>query len=347
MYAPGAALFGRRQQIGLETDLVPKVNAMRQRIVKKGDEYFIEVAAQGSRRVFLSPAGKTLKQARARLKAQREMQSADDWRLFDGYCRQVDEESIWRAAEAFRSAETKGFRASKRIVVHTDAPDAFLRVKTGLGFTLRRIGFAIETVSTEDLRVGGLDSAAVAVFPGGFGYFLDKKLSKRIRDFVRGGGGFVGFCAGAFLPLRDSCGAKGVGLGMLDATYCHFREKGLCHVDINVRDPLAKGVVSSTKTPIYALYKRPARARRHNIHVSMLRGNGPLILAAGKTRVVGYYDGSEPYAAIVRGLYGKGRIVAFSAHPEVCMEAARMASDADAAECAKLVKNAILYCGRV
>ena len=187
----------------------------------------------------------------------------------------------------------------------------------------------------------------MAVFPGGFGYFLDKTLSKRLRDFVRSGGGFMGFCAGAFLPLRDSCGAKGAGLGMLDATYCHFREKGLCHVDINARDPIAKGVVSSTKTPVYALYKRPATARRHNIHVCMLRGNGPLMLAAGKTRVVGYYDGSEPYAAIVRGLYGKGRIVAFSAHPEVCMEAARMASDADAVECTKLVKNAVLYCGRI
>lgn len=326
---------------------MPKVSAMERGIVKKRDEYFIEVAAQGSSRVFLSPAGKTLKQARAALKAQREAASADDWRLFGGYCRPVDEEAIWRVAEAFRSAQTKAFRASKRIAVHTDAPEAFLRVKTGLGYTLQRIGFSIDTVSTEDIRGGGLDSAAVAVFPGGFGYFLDKTLSERIRDFVRRGGGFVGFCAGAFLPLRDSCGAKGAGLGMLDATYCHFREKGLALVDINGRDPVAKGVVSSTKTPVYALYKRPAKARRHNIYVSILRGNGPLMLAAGKTRVVGYYDGSEPYAAIVRGLYGKGRIVAFSAHPEVCMESARMASDADAVECTKLVKNAMLYCGRI
>jgi glutamine amidotransferase-like uncharacterized protein len=316
-------------------------------IVKRGREYFIKTRAQASRRVFLTPAGRTIEEAQAFLKALAVSEREPDWRLFGDYCHAVDEDAIWERAADFRAAETRAFRACRRMVVYTDSPESFARVKNGVGSTLRRIGFAFETVSTEDIRAGALASAAVVVFPGGFGYFPDRALSARIRDFVRQGGGFVGFCAGAFLALRDSCGVKGACLGLLDATYRYFREKGLSLVDVAAADPLASGVVASAKTPVYALYKRPAQARRHNIRISMMRGNGPLILAGSAARVVGYYDGSEPYAAIVRGAYSKGRVVAFSAHPEVCLETARMASEADAVEGAKLVKNAILYCGRI
>ena len=55
------------------------------------------------------------------------------------------------------------------------------------------------------IRKGGLDSQGfhVLVVPGGFAPNFAEALgelgSKRIREFVTGGGGFIGICAGAFL----------------------------------------------------------------------------------------------------------------------------------------------------
>lgn len=320
---------------------------MAKGIIRKDGTYYIEVAAQGSRKRFLSAAGRTLKEARARLKAMTAPPKEQSYRLFDHYQEPVDEDAIWRAASRFRVADTKAFAATKRIVLHTDQPEYFHHAASTMGQVIRRNGFAFDTISTDDLREKGLADHDVAIFPGGFGYFPDRKLASRIRTFVRNGGGYVGFCAGAFLPLKNSCGVKGVGLGMLDAKYVYFRERGLCDVALNPADPVARGIESSTRPPVYALYKPCRAARKHTVHVSLMRGNGPLMVPGTGATVVGYYDGSEKYGAIVRGTYGKGRIVAFSAHPDAYPDAARMGSMADAVECVKLVKNALLYCGRV
>jgi len=139
------------------------------------------------------------------------------------------------------------------------------------------------------------------------------------------------------------------GLGLLAATYDYFRETGIARVNINPADPIAYGLKSVARKPIYALYQLPGEARRYTVRISMLRGNGPLMIACGTTaKVVGYYDGNKPYAAVVRGQYGSGRVVVFSAHPDAAVsDIARLASPADAVENLKIVKNAILYCGRM
>lgn len=318
---------------------------MSRGIVKKDGMYFIEVAAQAGGRKFLSPAGRSLKEARARLKAMTAPPDKQTWELFPRYCRPVDEDAIWRKAARFRAAETRQFVAEKRIVIQTDQPEYLHHPSSGLGEALRRSGLAFDTISTDEVRKGGLEDYDVAIFPGGFGYFPDKALAGKIMDFVRDGGGYLGVCAGAFLPLRGAPGAKRAGLGMLDATYVYFRERGLCCVALNPEDPVAQGIKSSQRPPVYALYKPCRSARKHTVYVSMERGNGPLIIPGKGTKVVGYYDGSESYAAVVRGTFGKGRIVVFSVHPDGYLEAARMGSPADAIESVKLLTNAVLYCG--
>ena len=314
-------------------------------IVKKGGMYYVEVPAQGSRRRFLSPAGRTLKEARRRLRELTGPPDVRDFALFPRYHIEVDEEALWRKAARFRRAETKVFASSKRIAIQTERPECFHHPASGLGNALRSNGFTFGTVSTEELRDGALADYDVAIFHGGFGYFPDAELAERIKRFVRRGGGFLGVCAGAFLPLKDSCGVTGACLGMLDATYAYFRERGLTLVSLNPDDPVARGIESSTRQPVYALYKRPRAMRRYTTYVSIERGNGPLILPGRRAKVVGYYDGSEKHAAIVRGAYGKGRLLVFSAHPDAYLDTARMSAPADAVECLKLFKNGVLYCG--
>ena len=316
-------------------------------IVKKDGTYYVEVPAQGSRRCFLSPAGTTLKEARRRLRELTGPPDVRDFALFGHYHLEVDEGALWRAAARFRRADAKTFASRKRIAIQTERPECFHHPASGLGNALRANGFTFDTVSTEELRQGRLAEFDVAVFPGGFGYFPDAELGERIKDFIRGGGGFLGVCAGAFLPLKDSCGVKGACLGILDATYAYFRERGLSLVALNPDDPVARGLESSTRQPVYALYKPPRAMRRYTTYVAIERGNGPLILPGPRAKVVGYYDGSEKYAAIVRGTYGKGRILVFSAHPDAYLDTARMGATADAVECLKLFKNGVLYCGRM
>jgi len=61
---------------------------------------------------------------------------------------------------------------------------------------------ACELVTPADIRASALGRFDVVVFPGGSGKkqgaALDEEGRRAVRDFVRGGGGFVGICAGAF-----------------------------------------------------------------------------------------------------------------------------------------------------
>lgn len=316
------------------------------RIVKKGGQYYLEFFAQGGRKKIHSPLGKSLKQARERLRADRAL-SKDSWLWIKP--KTIDVEAIYREARAFRAAATKAFNKQKKIVLVTDWPERFRPLRDGglnptAGMMVHN-GFTFEMIATPEMEQGKLAAYDVAVFPGGFGYFPAKPGAQRIRDFVSRGGGFIGLCAGAFLPLNPCFGIKGAGLGMLNADYQHFRERGVAQVRFNPADPLAYGLKSTCPGIVYALYKMPPQTRKHTLLVSMLRANGPLVLAKGATRVAGYYDGSQPYAAVVHGRYGKGRVVVFSAHPDAtASEVARFATPQDAVENLKLVKNAFLYC---
>jgi hypothetical protein len=63
-------------------------------------------------------------------------------------------------------------------------------------------------VTPEAVRAGGLEGASVALFTGGRGSVQGRMLGEegreRVRAFVRGGGGYVGICAGAYMALQGS-----------------------------------------------------------------------------------------------------------------------------------------------
>ena len=64
-------------------------------------------------------------------------------------------------------------------------------------------GFDSRRVTATCIRSGALDQFDVVVFPGGSGSGTAKALKeagrKKVREFIRGGGGYLGICAGAYL----------------------------------------------------------------------------------------------------------------------------------------------------
>lgn len=69
-----------------------------------------------------------------------------------------------------------------------------------------REGFALTVAVPEDIRGGILDEHDVVVFMGGSGTVQGRNLGddgkQRVKEFVAGGGGYIGVCAGAYLALQ-------------------------------------------------------------------------------------------------------------------------------------------------
>ena len=155
----------------------------------------------------------------------------------------------------------------------------------------------------------------VVVFSGGSGSVQAEAIGEagrnNIREYVRGGGGYVGVCAGAYL----ACSNFNWGLGILNArTVSSKWQRGQGFMDIEVSDEGHKmlGEVNGT-----------FKVRYHN---------GPIIKPAGRADVPAYtpiaYFRTEiaefgsPVGVMVNspsqatGLFGKGRVFISSPHPE-------------------------------
>ena len=77
---------------------------------------------------------------------------------------------------------------------------------------------ACQIVSAREIQEGVLKGFDVVLFPGGYAPTqyarLDESGRAAVKEFVRGGGGYVGICAGAFLASSK----YGAGLELINAT---------------------------------------------------------------------------------------------------------------------------------
>lgn len=179
--------------------------------------------------------------------------------------------------------------------------------------------------ATEDIKVthltgkeiasGALTNFDVVMFTGGSGSkqaaSLGEQGREEVRQFVRGGGGYIGICAGAYL----ACSGFDWGIGVLNAkTVSSKWMRGRGNVEIEMTNYGA------------ALTSLPSGKRE------VLYANGPIIQPDNKNGIPAY----EPLAifrtelakngspkgvmidspALARGTYGKGRVLFSSPHPE-------------------------------
>lgn len=158
-----------------------------------------------------------------------------------------------------------------------------------VAWALEGIGVRYELVGERLIEEGGLEAFDLLIIPGGYTFRLLASLSERaaenIGSFVRGGGGYVGICMGAYAAPA---------LGLVEAEALRFHGEKM--VDVFISDP---------SHPV---------ARGFRGKVRMYYQNGPELVPKRGGRVVAKFRSGR--AAILSAELGLGRIVLFSPHPE-------------------------------
>ena len=156
----------------------------------------------------------------------------------------------------------------------------------------QKAGFTPVYVMPNELDEAKFQSAKLWIQPGGDSVVaantMRADLKKRIAKFVYDGGGYVGFCAGAFFATRYIGGLSVPGLGILPGRTMTYDKVGnkATMIDINWEGKV------------------------RNLYWNL----GPrLILPASVPSVASYPDGTP---AAARGEYGAGRVYVTGLHPE-------------------------------
>ena len=226
---------------------------------------------------------------------------------------------IFRAAFLTAIASSSGLVAATntiRVAIFSDAGVT----KAGITQVERSLpaseGFETKPITAKQIRDGELKNFEVLIHGGGSASKQGETLGNEGRDvvkkYVKGGGGFVGICAGAYLASVEYPWS----LGVLDAKVIDRPHWARGEGDVKLR---------LTSAGLKALEPEKEIC---SIHFE----NGPLLGPGKKGDIEDY----EPLAefetemrkndappgimkgttAIARGKFGKGRVVCFSPHPE-------------------------------
>ena len=203
-----------------------------------------------------------------------------------------------------------------RIAIYDHSDGSAKGPKNLLRFLSASKGFECTRVTPGDIRDGALNDFDALVIPGGSGSLQSKKLEdqgrEKIKEFVNRGGGYIGICAGSYLASSHYDWS----LNLINARVwdrSHWaRGQGT----------VTLGITNSGREVL----------NTPNQKVSVYYGQGPLLVPDNEPDLPGYevlarYDsevsekGAQPGAmsgthAIIRSMYGKGRVICFSPHPE-------------------------------
>lgn len=177
--------------------------------------------------------------------------------------------------------------------------------------------FQIERLKADDIRAGKLKAYRVVMLPGGSGSkqgnTLGEEGREEIRKFVKGGGGYVGICAGAYLATNDYEWS----LNILNAKVVDRKHWARGVADLEVSLP-------STGKDVFGVATDRLTLRYHQ---------GPLLAPAGKDGLPVYRELARFEAevakngapkgvmigttAIAAAEFGQGRVLCFSPHPEL------------------------------
>ncbi len=177
-------------------------------------------------------------------------------------------------------------------------------------------GVLARLVSPEAIRAGVLSQFDAVLFPGGTGKGTAEALGEGGREaverFVRGGGGYLGICAGAYLATSGyDWGLKIIDAKTVDSRHWK-RGKGTVKIELT---PAGREILGPRKGELPIYY-----------------ANGPLLGPGGRDdlqdyTVLSYFrqemrqnDAPEGVMlntpAMIAAAYQKGRVALFSPHPE-------------------------------
>jgi glutamine amidotransferase-like uncharacterized protein len=212
-----------------------------------------------------------------------------------------------------------------------DVVDKLVCVYSGAGAVLAKdvevaldkLAIPYREVDEEDIRVGGLGNCSLLIIAGGYtAKYVDalgEEGFEQIREFVAGGGGYIGICAGAYIAARNvEVPGRPPGLGIIEISNERKAGQGIRTITITqLEHPVVKGCMGE---------------------VDIWYQNGPMMKAGKGVETLAVYE--EGGAAIVWATYGQGRVVIFSPHPEGSL---KVGIDPEEAGALKLLENAVEF----
>jgi glutamine amidotransferase-like uncharacterized protein len=194
------------------------------------------------------------------------------------------------------SGVSMGNAHAKPIALVYRGPGACTNCWTSAAQTAKKAGFRVRLVNDQLKDFSVFNQAALWVQPGGKSTTAARAMGAdylaRIRDFVHQGGGYIGFCAGAFIAT-EKIGTSGMeGLGIVPG-----------------------------KTKLWDPEDGPGRliqvSWNHRIRSVYYHG-GPFLDFGGvrdpSLQVYSQYENGQNAGAILN--YGQGRVAVSGAHPE-------------------------------
>ena len=173
----------------------------------------------------------------------------------------------------------------------------------------------LSVVDSEAIRAGGLDGLDVLVMPGGSSPDIKKDLgpkgTERIKDFIRGGGGYFGTCAGCCLMMEEAPDPSR-GIGVMPFYRSGSKGRFLLPVELNKEGAEATGLKPGTYSIQYS------HGPILEPSTQLVAGASFKVFGVNRTDSGKHGKGPEMYgrAAIVGGTYGKGRVFVTACHPE-------------------------------
>ncbi|MEW4565473.1 BPL-N domain-containing protein [Bremerella sp. JC770] len=215
------------------------------------------------------------------------------------------------------SAEAVSTLPMVRVAIYDHSAGKAPGPKSLLTFLTPPNGFQTTILTPGEIQQGALTSDFdVLIMPGGSAGAQARNLEEegrdQIRRYVREGGGYVGICAGAYLSTTY----KPWSLGLVNAKVWDLSHWAR-----------GTGIVTLNMTPSGCSVLRMPKDQ-----VDVYYGQGPMLVPGNDEDMPGYEilasyatevakKGAPEGAmvdmhAIIRTMYGKGRVIAYSPHPE-------------------------------
>ncbi|WP_254510517.1 BPL-N domain-containing protein [Anatilimnocola floriformis] len=177
--------------------------------------------------------------------------------------------------------------------------------------------FEVTRLKAEDIRAGKLADHLVVMLPGGSsntqGATLGEEGREEIRKFVRGGGGYIGICAGAYLATNDYDWS----LHILNAKVIDRRHwaRGVADLELSFDEgskyllgvPTDRLILHYHQGPLLAQAGKdglPEYRELAKFETEVAKNGAPTGVMVGTT-------------AIAAADFGMGRVLCFSPHPEL------------------------------
>jgi glutamine amidotransferase PdxT len=191
---------------------------------------------------------------------------------------------------------------------------------------LDKLALPYREMGERDIRGGRLGDCSLLIVPGGYtAKYVDalgEEGFEQIREFVAGGGGYIGICAGAYIAARNvEVPGHPPGLGIIEIENERRAGRGIRTI-----------TVAQPEHPVVNGYEGK---------VDIWYQNGPMMKAGKGVETLAVYE--EGGAAIVCATYGEGKVVIFSPHPEGSLEGG---VDPEKAGTLKLLENAVVFASK-